>query len=444
MRNFADKYKGMNSGITTLNLRKSRGDCADHLTSDDPTLEGDRSGTIGCSVAEKAACLDCLLDYGNAPVIAWNDDLRITLFNGAFERLTGKVAGDVLGKSIEMLLPDREKERVLAAIRRCTWGERWEQQEVNILCRDGTVRTLLWNAIHIHPESKEAVHSVIAQGYDVTERLAEGERRFRAIFEQVTDSIVLISVDTGAIVEFNDSAHENLGYTRREFEKLKIEDFEVMESEVDVARHITELHRSGGGMFETKHRKKNGETRDVVVSTRVISLEGGRYFLSIWRDNTENRQIAEALSSANEKLAAEQDTLTKKNIALKEVLAQIDHEKRQTATQIQSNVDRIVMPLLKKLETRASSAQAVYVSLIQASLAEITSPLVNRLETQYATLSPREVEICNMITRGLTSKEIAAAFDTSPGTVCNQRKSIRRKLGIANDKVNLRSYLQTL
>jgi len=444
LRTFADRNKGMNSGKTTLNLRKSRGGCADHLTSDEPAPEGDRSGTSGCSVAEKAACLDSILDNGDAPVIAWNNDLRITLFNGAFERLIGKVAGDVLGKSVEMLLPDKEKERILTAIRRCTRGERWEPQKVNILCRDGSVRTLLWNTVHLHPESKEAVHSVIAQGYDVTERLAEGERRFRAIFEQVTDSIVLISVDTGAFVEFNDSAHKNLGYTRREFEKLKIADFEVMESGVDMARRMKELHRSGGGTFETKYRKKSGEIRDVLVSTRVISLEGARYFLSIWRDNTECRQIAEALSSANEKLEAEQDTLTKKNIALKEVLAQIDHEKKQMATQIQSNVDRIVFPLLKKLETRASSAQAGYVSLIQASLTEITSPLVNRLETQYATLSPREVEICNMITRGLTSKEIATVFDTSPGTVCNQRKSIRRKLGIANDKVNLRSYLQTL
>jgi hypothetical protein len=34
-------------------------------------------------------------------------------------------------------------------------------------------------------------------------------------------------VDTGAILRFNNKAHESLGYTREEFAALKMADFEL-------------------------------------------------------------------------------------------------------------------------------------------------------------------------------------------------------------------------
>ena len=36
-------------------------------------------------------------------------------------------------------------------------------------------------------------------------------------------------------MEFNERAHKNLGYTREEFANIKISDFEVFESEEEVA-----------------------------------------------------------------------------------------------------------------------------------------------------------------------------------------------------------------
>jgi PAS domain-containing protein len=81
-------------------------------------------------------------------------------------------------------------------------------------------------------------------GRDITERkkavdmLRESEERYRAIFEQAADSIVLVDAATGELVEFNDKAHENLGYSREEFQKLRIPDFEIIESTDEVAKHI--------------------------------------------------------------------------------------------------------------------------------------------------------------------------------------------------------------
>ena len=146
---------------------------------------------------------------------------------------------------------------------------------------------------------------------DITERkraeeeLRESRERYQAIFEQAADSIVLIDAETGALVEFNERAHENLGYTRNQFEKLKIPDFEVIESAGEVARHIEKIVKDGADTFETKHRKKGGEIRDVHVSTKIISIGGREFVQNIWCDITERKQAEEALKQANTELLKE-------------------------------------------------------------------------------------------------------------------------------------------
>jgi PAS domain S-box-containing protein len=134
--------------------------------------------------------------------------------------------------------------------------------------------------------------------------LRESEERYRAIFEQAADSIVLIDAETGALVEFNDRAHENLGYTRKEFERLKISDFEVIESAGQVAQHLERIVKAGKDTFETKQRRKDGEIRDILVSSRSLSVGGSDFIQSIWYDITERVRSEGMRAQAEETLAA--------------------------------------------------------------------------------------------------------------------------------------------
>ncbi len=127
------------------------------------------------------------------------------------------------------------------------------------------------------------------------EELQESEDKYRVIFEQAVDSIVLIDAETGDVVEFNDRTHNNLGYTRQEFQKLKISDFEAIESAQEVAKHLKNIVREGPDTFETKHRTKSGEIRDILVSSKSISIGGRDFILSIWRDITERKNALEDL-----------------------------------------------------------------------------------------------------------------------------------------------------
>ena len=78
--------------------------------------------------------------------------------------------------------------------------------------------------------------------------------------------------ESGDFVDFNDRASEVLGYTREEFEGLKIADFEVIYSHEEVLESVRKIKEEGSDNFETKHRTKEGDIRDVFVSARLISI----------------------------------------------------------------------------------------------------------------------------------------------------------------------------
>jgi PAS domain S-box-containing protein len=162
------------------------------------------------------------------------------------------------------------------------------------------------------------------------------------------------------------------------------------------------------------------------------------------RDISIQKKTGQALKAANEKLIREQQALQQKNIALKEILAQIDDEKGIIKTTIQNNIEKTITPALRKLKGKSNPDQIALLEMLDRQLREICAPFISKLESKYGELAPREVEICNMIKDGMSSKEIAAVNSISVQTVCMHRKRIRTKLDITNQKINLASYLKSL
>jgi PAS domain S-box-containing protein len=121
------------------------------------------------SLRETRDYLDNLFNYANAPIIVWNPEFIITRFNHAFERITGRTADEVLGKTLDILFPDDSRKASLELIQQTLVGERWEVVEIPIQNVDGSVKMVLWNSATLFsPDGK--VTAAIAQGQDITER----------------------------------------------------------------------------------------------------------------------------------------------------------------------------------------------------------------------------------------------------------------------------------
>ncbi len=158
----------------------------------------------------------------------------------------------------------------------------------------------------------------------------------------------------------------------------------------------------------------------------------------------ERLDAAGELRRAHNQVQVERRALGEANIALRAVMSRIEAEKEEIKATMATNVEEILMPILHALELEVPVAQSGYVELLKGNLAEITSPFVSRLASSCLSLTPTEVQICNMIRSGLTTKEVARVRHISPATVCRHRENIRRKFDLTNKGVNLVTYLQTV
>ncbi|MCK4479667.1 MAG: PAS domain S-box protein, partial [Candidatus Lokiarchaeota archaeon] len=118
--------------------------------------------------------------------------------------------------------------------------------------------------------------SLLSVSTDITEKikseslLQEAELRYRTTFEQSPDGIVILDPETFKAVEFNDVVCNILGYSRDEFQKLQINDYDITENTEETKAHVEKISKEGRDDFETKFRRKNGEIIDVFVTAKVI------------------------------------------------------------------------------------------------------------------------------------------------------------------------------
>jgi DNA-binding NarL/FixJ family response regulator len=82
-----------------------------------------------------------------------------------------------------------------------------------------------------------------------------------------------------------------------------------------------------------------------------------------------------------------------------------------------------------------------YLRILEANLNNIVSPFVHKLFSKYSALTPKEIQVAQLIREGKNTREMAELLSSSKRTIESHRQSIRNKLGIKDTKANLRSYL---
>ena len=160
------------------------------------------------------------------------------------------------------------------------------------------------------------------------------------------------------------------------------------------------------------------------------------------RISAQRKKAENALLTSKALLKVRTEELEEKNIALREIIAQIEMEKRRMHEDIMTNVSAVVAPILENLSQHEESR--IYVGLLKHHLERLTSSFGSRITDKAIGLTPREIELCNMIKGGLSTKDISKLLNISLTTVERHRKNIRKKLNITNKSVNLAGYLQRL
>ncbi|MBP1748986.1 MAG: multi-sensor signal transduction histidine kinase [Deltaproteobacteria bacterium] len=144
-------------------------------------------------------------------------------------------------------------------------------------------------------------------------------------------------------------------------------------------------------------------------------------------------------------LRSRTEQLNEYNMALKVLLDQRDKDRQDMEERFLLNVKQLVLPYLENLSGMSlGPRQKTLVSIARANLDQIVSPFLQNMHCQFSGFTPAELRVAGFIKDGRTVKEIANILGLSESGVNSHRQNIRKKLGLTDRKVNLRTRLQSL
>lgn len=275
----------------------------------------------------------------------------------------------------------------------------------------------------------------------VSDRMVrESEKRYRNLIELAPDPIIIIDT-TGRILDANSALIDKTGFSKDEIIDIPFHQAPFLPpgtASQSMVLFGLLLQGKLESPYEVSWIAKDGTKLIWEIRITVIKENGViTAFQSIARDVTHRKALEQELQATNQQLL-------EKNIALKEMLQQLESEKSVMQNQMDENVNRLIVPLVKSLRSSSSESKKQSYELLLRRLNDIVSPFSNNLDSISNGLTSKELEICDMIRHGYPSKEIGRQLNISHRTVETHRNNIRKKLNLANRDINLQSYLKNL
>ncbi len=186
------------------------------------------------------------------------------------------------------------------------------------------------------------------------------------------------------------------------------------------------------------------------VNDLAIPWMDGRFVrLEIAKDITERKKYEgkqkEIKISLEEKVKERTAELEDMNATLRILLKKREEDKDEIGDKIFLNHKLILAPIMDHLKKSLTlKSQKEMMNILELELTRIISPFSKKLSDKMVNLTPKEIHVANLIKSGKSNKEISELLNSSIHTIASHRENIRKKTGLKNRKVNLRSFLSTL
>lgn len=271
-----------------------------------------------------------LLDAFDEGIVVIDRAGTVTYVNPSAEQLFGYAADEIVGRHLDLLLPDevraRHRERI-AAFNRSGAGSRQMRERGGIegLRRDGS-RFHAEASISKFVQDGELRFMAVIR--DVTERriaearLLASEQKHRAILDTCTDAILLADAATGLICEVNERAAELFGCETRDLIGLHQSELHP-EAERERFRRTFREHLTDGRLMvpDATIQRHDGSVLPVEIAARPTRVGNMEVVVGFFRDITHRKEHERQLEAARQ--AAEAASRAKTMF-----LANMSHELR--------------------------------------------------------------------------------------------------------------------
>jgi PAS domain S-box-containing protein len=280
------------------------------------------------------------------------------------------------------------------------------------------------------------------------EALRESEEKYRTLFDSAADLIGVVDTK-GNVLELNRMFEKESNYKRKEMIGKNIFKSRLV-TEASAAKMLHYMKKMLMGrkwpILEVDGIRKDGAI--IPFELRAVPIKKGDQIVAvqaILRNISERKKAEIALKKRTKELKYKTQSLEEVNTALNVLLEKRDADKSELEEKIVVNIKELIMPYLEKLKkSQINTLQKSYLDVLESNLIEITSPFYHTLSSSYSNLTPKEMQVADLVKQGKTSKEIAELLYSSKRAIEFHRNNLRNKLGLSNKKTNLRSHLLSL
>ena len=225
------------------------------------------------------------------------DELGCVVFwNEAATRILGYGAEEVMGKDVHLLLaPPDDRDQAMTgmlAFAASGTGEVVNQtRHLSALRKDGTEVPVELSVSSLQVEGRWHALGVLR---DVTEReqvlaaLRESEARFRTLFEEAADGLLIADPASGRFIAGNQRMADQLRCRREELSELTVAD---IHPEEDLPRVRAEFERLAGldhgASQDIPVKRRDGTLYVANISSTRITYDGNTFLVGAFRDVTE-------------------------------------------------------------------------------------------------------------------------------------------------------------
>jgi PAS domain S-box-containing protein len=368
-------------------------------------------------------------------------DLRILSISPSVERNLGYHPLEFVGKpfaKIKKVMDPGCYAQASAKLASILEGKTVEPSDYIIFAKDGTLRHIETSATPVVKNGKTIC--IVCVTHDITQRKrAEesliNERNFSRTVAESLPGLFFVLDERGKFLRWNDNLRAVTGYADEEIREMLFADLCPQSHRNAALEGVKEILRAGELSSEAELIFKDGTRRIFRLNARRLSDEDRLCIVGAGMDVTDRKK-------AENELKRFAESLEEANIALRVLMHQRDEDQKDIEEKLQANVHDLILPCLKKL--KGANLEDRYKNDLQTleyNLREILSPFLKNILAAHADLTPREIQIMDLIKQGKKTGEIAAALNASLKTVETHRNHIRKKLNLVNAGVNLRSYL---
>jgi len=247
----------------------------------------------------------------NASDVIYTIDNNLTLLDisPSVERVLGYMAEDFVDRPVtefgRLVLTPESFERALADVVIILGGRTITSTVYEFIAKDGTLK---YGEVSGSPLMQgDKITGIVSVARDITDRktveekLLESEEKFRSLFYQSIDAVLLTKPD-GATLAANSEACNIFGYAEEEMCRMGREGV-VDHSDPRLLPALEERHRTGRFKGELNFIRKDGTCFPGELSSVIFKNRHGEHMTcTIIRDITERMQAQEKLNETLERL----------------------------------------------------------------------------------------------------------------------------------------------